>query len=205
MKKIDHLVYGTHHLEATVDQLADLLGVKANLGGVHPGWGTKNYLLSLGPDIYLEIIGPDPAQEMEPTLFGLDKMKKTSMLTWAMKCSKIPGKLKSLEANGYSFGEALKGSRTKSDGTQLSWTLSNPFNRLADGVLPFFIDWGNSPHPAKSSPQGCQLIDLKLGHPQALEFKTLAALMELELEIAQTEAVEITAIIQSPNGMIHLK
>ena len=89
--QIDHLVYGTRNLEQSVDELEQLLGVRATFGGSHPGWGTKNYLLALGPESYLEIIGPDEEQDITPTLFGLDKLTSPGLITWAMKSDDLEG------------------------------------------------------------------------------------------------------------------
>ena len=66
MLPIDHLVYATPDLPATVAQVARLTGVAPTEGGRHPGWGTRNYLLSLGERVYLEIVGPDEEQPPPP-------------------------------------------------------------------------------------------------------------------------------------------
>ena len=59
---LDHLVYATPDLDASVEELAERFGTEPVAGGAHPGWGTCNALVGLGTGMYLEIIGPDPTQ-----------------------------------------------------------------------------------------------------------------------------------------------
>ena len=61
LKRVDHLVYATPDLEASLNNLEKLLGVRAAAAGQHPGRGTRNALLRLGEDSYLLIDGPDPS------------------------------------------------------------------------------------------------------------------------------------------------
>jgi len=58
-------------------------------------------------------------------------------------------------------------SRRRPDGVVLEWSLTVAARTTeSSSVLPFFIDWGHSPHPSNDLPVAGLLIDLEIFHPE---------------------------------------
>src|SRR5690348_8429093 len=81
---LDHFILGCNDLDHGIDFVEQNTGVRAALGGVHPGRGTCNALLSLGERRYLEIMAPDPAQHVTPQIPRLLELKEPRIVGWAV-------------------------------------------------------------------------------------------------------------------------
>lgn len=204
--RVDHLVFGVHDLDRGVDRFEQLTGVRAVPGGRHVGRGTHNALIGLGPELYLEIIAPDPTQPnpVQHRAFGLDNLSREGLLTWAVKESHLDQAVVKAEEAGINLGGVLDGSRNRPDGSSLSWHYTSPSQMNADGLVPFFIDWGNSRHPADDLESELELTYLRAEHPYPELVRKQLSALNIDLLVTPASSVALIAIIDTPGGPIEL-
>ena len=202
---LDHLVYATPDLEATCRELERQLGVRASAGGQHPGRGTHNALISIGPDAYLEIIGPDPLQpETRPVWFGIDQLTSPKLITWAVRVDDLEAFVKEVSPDA-KLGAVRSGSRKTPAGSTLSWQLTEPQLVQDVGLVPFLIDWNASQHPAHSAITGPPLVQLRLEHPDPETIRKQLNSLRVEVAIEQASTPGLLAIFEGANDLIELR
>ncbi len=207
LSKVDHLVYATPDLKRGIDEIERLTGVRATPGGQHPGRGTRNALAALGPTTYLEIIAPDPDQPSPktPRSFGVDGLKESRLVTWAAKGKDLDQLRLQAQREGVQLGAVSGGSRKRPDGVLLSRQYTSPATLVADGIIPFFIDWGQSPHPAQNAVAGLSLKELRAEHPDAKRVQQMLTNLGLDLQVRQGPNPGLIAIINGPRGQVELR
>jgi len=207
LKQVDHIVYATPDLQLGIDTAEKLFGVRATAGGQHPGLGTRNALIALGPASYLEIIGPDPDQPKPAggRRFGIDDLKEPHLLTWVAKGMSLQKFAANAKAHGADLGAVIPGSRKRPDGVVLSWTYTDPRVVLADRLIPYFIDWGSSPHPSATAAKGVTLVSLRAEHPDAAHVQSMLKQLGLELAVTRGPKPSLIATFDSPKGKVELK
>ena len=203
----DHLVYATPDLQLGIDRVERLVGVRAAPGGQHPGRGTRNALVALGPATYLEIIGPDPEQPTpkEPRPFGIDGLREPRLVAWASKAGDLEQMAGNAERHGVKLGPVIAGSRRRADGVLLSWRYTDPRTVVADGIVPFFIDWGKTPHPAATAATGASLTALHAEHPEATRVQKMLDDLGVDLAVQQGRTPALVATINGPRGKVTLR
>jgi hypothetical protein len=205
VKRLDQLVYATKDLDATVDALAALLGVRAEPGGRHPGLGTRNAILAIGPASYLEVIGPDATQPPPPTRrwFGIDALVVPRLVAWAVKDAALEARAAEARAAGFPLGPVEGGSRQRPNGQLLTWRFTHPRVLAAEGVVPFFIYWGEGAHPAQGAPTGVQVVSLRAESPKPEPVLALFKTFGLSVNVAQGPS-RLYTMLDTPRGAVEL-
>lgn len=214
MNRLDHIVIAAESLQQGAGYLSGLLGVEVPRGGVHQTMGTHNLLMQLGGDSYLEVIAIDPGGRApdRPRWFDLDQglmrasiSQRPRLITWVMNTPDI-GRL-AADA-GFDIGAPTALSR---DGLEWEIALTDDGRLLADGLLPYCIQWLSSPHPSRAMADlGCRLQKLTLHHnrpdwlAERLESLDAAHLVEVDA-IPDSDSPHLSAVIETPRGLVTLE
>ncbi len=150
--RVDHVVYAAEHdgVHATAERLAKLIGVRPVDGGIHPRFGTRNVILPLAHERYVEVVEvlEHPAADKAP--FGQVVRARSESgggwLGWVVRVDDIA------EQETRLGREAVQGNRHRPDGVELRWKQLGVKGLQADPQLPFFIAWeGTGPHPSSDA------------------------------------------------------
>lgn len=207
MNGVDHLVYAVPDLDEAVEWLERTTGIRAVAGGRHIGMGSRNALAGVGGDAYLELIGPDPEQDVDLSShpFGLAELTEPRLATWAVRVDDIDRAVGRARDHGYDPGEILPLERQRPDGVILRWRLTRLPQLPFGGVVPFLIDWGDSPRPSADAPEGLRLVSLTVRHPAADLVRTALAALDVEPEVEEGAPPQLVAAIDSPKGRLELR
>lgn len=200
MPVFDHLVYATPDVEATVAQLTDALGVAPAPGGSHPGMGTRNALYGLGDGRYFEVIGPDEAQDVSPRWFGVAALARPRLAGWAVRTENLPFVVAGARERGYDPGDPVAMSRLADDGTRLTWQLTMPKHTL----VPFLIDWGDTPHPSTRGLPQLTLEGFGGEHPDPAALREMLGTIGVGLRLQRTPHTRLVATVIGPGGRAEL-
>ncbi|HUL35725.1 MAG TPA: VOC family protein [Candidatus Eisenbacteria bacterium] len=203
---LDHILLGTNNLQLGIEFVAQRTGVHAAFGGVHPGHGTQNALLSLGDRRYLEIIAPDPAQPdvNNPLAPELRSMNAPRLVGWAAHPGNLQAFAEKLRAAHIAFQGPTPGSRKRPDGRHLQWQTLG-LEDDASGLLPFFIEWGSdSPHPSADAPMGCALVHFAAETPDPSALAAKLKLLNLDLPVENGQDSRLRARISGPQGNLDI-
>lgn len=198
---LDHLLWAAPDLDAGSALFEQITGVAPVAGGAHPGFGTRNALTSLSGDEYLEIISPDPTQDLVGTRGALiAEMTRPQMLTFALRAGDLEVVARRAKAAGVAVEGPIDMSRATPEGGRLEWRVL----RLADdrwpGRLPFFIDWKDAPHPAQTTPGGCRLDELYALAPDAQALRRVYDAIGCDVPVFAGAVTGVVATLTGPNG-----
>ncbi len=151
--KLDHIVIAVPDLAAAKAEFADRTGVEPIDGGPHASGGSCNALVAFAGGQYLEIIAPDPDQDVT----GLRAERFAALpgpvvLHWAASETGLQQVVAAATAAGLDTSGVNPMERTTPAGVTLKWELCHVLGHGQGGCMPFFIDWLDTEHPSRTSP-----------------------------------------------------
>lgn len=204
--RVDHVIVSIDSLERGMALLEQLTGVAPMMGGVHPGRGTRNALLSLGPTTYLELLAPNPADSAGPRVVAaMAQYRDLTPTGWAVYTTDADSLHAAIAAGGVELSELRPGSRATTAGDTLRWVTFAPPALATEWLLPFFIEWvAPTPHPATTTPAGCTLATLNLAspHPDSLRDALGGLGLDVPVELATGRGIRLE--LQCPAGPVTL-
>ncbi|HEY3209840.1 MAG TPA: VOC family protein [Actinomycetota bacterium] len=163
--QIDHVVYGVRDLEAAASRMKADFGLGSIPGGRHPGWGTGNWIVPLGPN-YVELLAAVDKAEAERSELGRSLLAAVAdgdrFLGWCVSTDDVETVAARLEL------PVVAGTRERPDGTKLRWRSAGLDRAMAEPSLPFFITWDvpDNLHPGRAEaghiapPQGIAWLEI---------------------------------------------
>ena len=209
---LDHLILGASDLARGIEFVEERTGVRAVAGGVHPGRGTRNALLSLGQRCYLEILAPDPEQATLAWFRNLPQLTEPRLVGWMVHPGDLAALAERLRHSGIACDPPRQSSRQRPDGRTLRWKLlrladdrTHPWPAGAEGLLPFFIEWSaGSPHPADDAPSGLSLVQFETSSPNPDELQRTFEVLGIDVPLVRSDRAQVRARLAGPRGDLEL-
>jgi hypothetical protein len=211
--QIDHIIWAVPDLDEGADYFEKMSGVKPIVGGVHPGRGTRNKLVSAGDNMYLEIIAPDPAQmPLDPVnkpvqAFAdkISKMASPEVDMFAYSTTDLEAAAEAGRKLGLKVVGPTPGQRKTPDGVLIQWSHVDFIGHGFGQFIPFALNWLDSPHPSTTSPKGAVLSGVTVEHPRADELRKIYEALGVPAKVVQAAEPVIIVHLSSDKGPFEVR
>ena len=206
MLEFDHLIIGVRDLDAAAARLRREHGLVSVVGGRHPGHGTGNRIVPLGPD-YLELMAVVDPEEAAISPLG---RFVAGFAAGGDRPMALCLRTNDISSHAQRLGlEPLAMSRKRPDGVELSWHVAGLEEALGAERLPFFIEWHVDPsdHPGRAAASHAQ----RLEGIAWVEFGGSATAMasrlgehELDIRLIDADPGPVAVGLRTPKGVLRL-
>ena len=189
--RLDHVSYAVsnNELSSTVQRIGSLLNTAFEDGGIHPEFGTRNFICPLINGQYRDVVCPleHPATDLTP--FGKVVKQKAlqggGWLSWVLVMEDLT-KIEEIMGR-----KAVNGHRIKPNKTDLTWQQIGVLDILDNPQLPFFIKWLSGNHPSGDQKANSLIKKINFfGQKKVLE-NTLNINLNLLPQINLIEAISL--------------
>lgn len=168
--RLDHVSYAAavEHLADTVQRIGYALGASFIDGGLHPRFGTRNFILPMADGTYVEVVAAldHPAAFAAP--YGRAVRARADegggWMGWVVS-------VRDMAAVEARLGRAsVPGHRVRPDGYDLRWRQIGVLDTMADSQLPFFVTWESdaAEHPSAGG-RDVRIAELEIaGSPERI-------------------------------------
>jgi hypothetical protein len=199
---IDHIGIGAADLDKGIAFVAEKTSVTAVKGGVHPGRGTQNALMSLSGGTYLEIIAPIPGAKPLGVGAATAALATPKPEFFAVRSTDLEGTIRMLREKGFAISDPEAGSRKRPDGSILNWRTAH-LEGAGLEAAPFIIEWDKtSPHPSATSPSGCTLAKLEIEDKNTKQLSRLFGLLGLDIPTHPASASALRVTLSCSKGQV---
>ena len=210
---LDHISYaaGPDGIDATIERLEDALGAEFHDGGIHPRFGTRNRILPLRNQQYVEVVEVLDHPAADKAAFGQVVRERSEQGGgWMAWCVSVDDMTDVEHRIGR---HAVPGNRRRPDGFNLEWRQIGTSNTRVDPQLPYVTSWDI---PAAEHPSQMAVTDLELtaldiaGSPQRvsdwLGEPAVDALEKIEVNWSAPHAAPgiMAATFSTPHGEIRI-
>lgn len=152
--RLDHVSYAVDpgSFSSTVQRLGSALGASFADGGVHPRFGTRNFVLALDGGTYIEVVTTldHPAADRAPFAQAVRHRAGDGggWLGWVVSVADIAPVAARIGR------DPTDGHRVRPDGFDLRWKQVGVLDLIQDPQLPFFVQWlvAGDQRPSANSP-----------------------------------------------------
>lgn len=206
--QLDHVSYACHpgELADVVQRIGSELGAAFYDGGLHPGFGTRNFILPLAGGSYVEVVAAldHPAADKAP--FGRAVRRRADegggWLGWVVSVADIAAVESRLGR------PSVDGHRIRPDGVELRWRQIGVLDLLDDPQLPFFVQWLTDQHPSSEGSEVALSSVEMCGDPAAVTAWLDAARDPLEgIEVRWVECDDhgvVACTFATPRGDVRI-
>lgn len=199
--RLDHVALWAPDLAAGAAAFGARFGVKVHPGGAHPGQGTRNALAGGPQNTYLELLSSDPDQpEGGPLARRFASAEPFTPCLVAFASDDLDALAHRAAATGLTCDGPKSMERRTPNGV-LRWRLLFLFAQRWP-CLPFFIDWGETPHPSLALPGGLSELAVSFCDPDPAQMTHMFRRLGLNLCALDADAQGLEVRLQGPRESV---
>ncbi len=203
---LDHIIWAVPDLEVGVQDFRERTGIDPVYGGEHTNGVTANYLASLGPCLYMEIVGPKAGANLADLGDRAGGYAEPNIAGFAFRYNLGETSETAMKVLGINLGPINEGGRIKPDGSALAWRTAGLVDLdLGPGKFQFVINWLSEPHPATTSPEGASLVTLTLAGDGVRTLKKIVEEERLPIVLQPAGRKGVWMMLNTPKGRVIFK